>query len=615
MPRRSCRVCLGWLVLACAPATATAERVRGAVVDARTSEPLVGATVVASGGPTRDAMPVITEEDGAYELDIPPGSYVITAYYGDVTLERRVDVLPDRDVLGFVLNVHLDDPAAAVVATTPVLAPGPAHCHFDLPVVPPPPLDELLPGRRDATLAEVALLRRRDGAGLLGLDPRVDPARAAAVLDRAYRVPGAPPVALELLGSHVAWTDDAPIHLAGASGGVASDTLKQGTRELEASANLRLGRLSRLAATAGAPITHDDYTGTSWSSGLVLEQQPDSLAGQAMGSLLFKRWRRASVISALADLDGDRSDVWVQALMVAWNEDTDPQFEIGLVGERFDAGSGGGEAVRASGAALPAPRVVERVGGRLVVHRQPRWHGLHELSLGGELGGGRADDVAHGDVRVFAGDRWTPRPSLLVQLGARWDRRTIGETAVELVSPRLAITWASREWRHVLFASAERTGRLDEQAFGAWRDGATNTDTATAGYLRTWRSLRLWTGLRAAVPRAGFDERPPPQAGVEGGASWERDRWRVETIASSLARAATFTARWAHRAPGNHASFAAIARATADDIAWGASATLRHVPDPDDGHDDSHPMSVGVEAFDLDDPATRSAHLTISAAW
>jgi hypothetical protein len=61
----------------------------GVVRDAGTSERLAGVTVVATMSGLERAQVVITDEHGFYTIDdLPPGEYVVTFYYADVTVER-----------------------------------------------------------------------------------------------------------------------------------------------------------------------------------------------------------------------------------------------------------------------------------------------------------------------------------------------------------------------------------------------------------------------------------------------------------------------------------------------------------------------------------------------
>ncbi|MDB4961439.1 MAG: uncharacterized protein JWP01_1438 [Myxococcales bacterium] len=60
--------------------------VRGVVSDSRTGEKLAGVTVLATAGTTNQTA--ISNENGAYALSLPPGTYKVTFFYSDVTIER-----------------------------------------------------------------------------------------------------------------------------------------------------------------------------------------------------------------------------------------------------------------------------------------------------------------------------------------------------------------------------------------------------------------------------------------------------------------------------------------------------------------------------------------------
>jgi hypothetical protein len=64
-----------------------ASSISGTVTDARTGEKLAGVTVVATAK-GRETQTAITDESGRYSLAVPAGTYVVTFYYADVTVER-----------------------------------------------------------------------------------------------------------------------------------------------------------------------------------------------------------------------------------------------------------------------------------------------------------------------------------------------------------------------------------------------------------------------------------------------------------------------------------------------------------------------------------------------
>ncbi|MBL9019407.1 MAG: TonB-dependent receptor [Myxococcales bacterium] len=67
----------------------TTGAVQGAVTDSKTGEKLPGVTVIATSPSLAQAQTAITDENGLYKItDLPPGDYLITFYYADITLER-----------------------------------------------------------------------------------------------------------------------------------------------------------------------------------------------------------------------------------------------------------------------------------------------------------------------------------------------------------------------------------------------------------------------------------------------------------------------------------------------------------------------------------------------
>ena len=66
---------------------ATSGAIQGTVTDSSSGSPLAGVTIVVTGATAQNA---ITEEDGSYRItDLVPGDYLVTFFFGDVTIERR----------------------------------------------------------------------------------------------------------------------------------------------------------------------------------------------------------------------------------------------------------------------------------------------------------------------------------------------------------------------------------------------------------------------------------------------------------------------------------------------------------------------------------------------
>ena len=67
----------------------TSGAIQGTVVDSKTGEKLAGVTVIATSPALAQAQTAITDENGQYKItDLPPGDYLVTFYYADITLER-----------------------------------------------------------------------------------------------------------------------------------------------------------------------------------------------------------------------------------------------------------------------------------------------------------------------------------------------------------------------------------------------------------------------------------------------------------------------------------------------------------------------------------------------
>ena len=70
--------------------TQTTGVVAGVVSDTKTGEKLAGVTVVATSTALKQTQTAITDERGTYSIgNLPPGEYLVTFYYSDLTVERR----------------------------------------------------------------------------------------------------------------------------------------------------------------------------------------------------------------------------------------------------------------------------------------------------------------------------------------------------------------------------------------------------------------------------------------------------------------------------------------------------------------------------------------------
>ncbi len=79
-------------LLAPTPAAAqssTTGAIQGVIVDSSSGEKLAGVTVIATSPSLAQAQTAITDDSGGYKIsDLPPGDYLVTFYYADITLER-----------------------------------------------------------------------------------------------------------------------------------------------------------------------------------------------------------------------------------------------------------------------------------------------------------------------------------------------------------------------------------------------------------------------------------------------------------------------------------------------------------------------------------------------
>lgn len=261
------RILLGLGLLALA-APARAGTLRGAVVDAQTREPLAGVTIVVSATSGAASETAISEEDGSFVVEVPAGTYLITYFYGDLTIERR-------DVV-----IGADGQVDLVQALDSSLSYDDTGCYFG-PAVPflydGAPADH---GTRAP--ADVPLVREPDHLALAGLDARLGPRHAATTVDGAVRLPGAPAIAGELL-TEVAVASTAPaIALPGATGGTIDATLRHGS-------NQHRGR-RRARARAARPVRRPGRRRARPGPRLVVDRR-GARAGQRRGRRQRPAWR------------------------------------------------------------------------------------------------------------------------------------------------------------------------------------------------------------------------------------------------------------------------------------------------------------------------------------
>ncbi|MBK9030712.1 MAG: TonB-dependent receptor [Myxococcales bacterium] len=598
--------CVG--VLVASTSLAWAGGIAGLVVDEGSRDPLIGVTVVATPCAASATAPTayegscttITEDDGTFRIDLAPGTYVVTFFYGETTIERRDVRVRDQD-----------EPAPLFQRMPPETA---TACRFD----------EATPlaytGRPSTwatiTAAATPLVRRRDHLSLAALDARARPATAVTTIGGALRLPGAPAIASELIEEVELTTTTPGPASPGASGGHLGVALVTGTNRHHGQARLELGPDARLVMTHDGPF---DRNHVWWSTGVVLardgatEDHAGAHGAQVLTTLGFAIDEDADdhgLVSALATwLPGGGRDLWSDATLVIRRDDRRRQIAIGVTAEALDQPAATATARVVDGSAA-RPGAVDRLAGRLGLTQRWRGTGDHTTQLGAEVGMGHADDTEHGDQRAYLGDAWAPRPNWTVDASVRWDRRELGTARIDAVLPRLAVAWdPSEEGRGSWFASAERVARLDERDLGAWRDAAPVAfDQATVGVTRDPRDdLRITLAVRGRRPAVVGAE---VDGGVEGEVLWlPPGTFAGVLTGSTLEGAISARARFEVACERNRYTAAAIGRIDRDGHGWGGSAqwARRYTTTPD--------LRIAVELFDLDDPSRRGGRVALAAQW
>jgi hypothetical protein len=68
---------------------AISSGLRGTVTDKKTGEKLAGVTVIALKKNSKETQTAITDEQGNFVINVPAGSYDVSYFYGDATIERK----------------------------------------------------------------------------------------------------------------------------------------------------------------------------------------------------------------------------------------------------------------------------------------------------------------------------------------------------------------------------------------------------------------------------------------------------------------------------------------------------------------------------------------------
>ena len=91
---------------------ATTGLIEGTVSDAGSHERVPGAVVTASRGGDTDALQAVTDDQGRYRFDdVPPGTYIVSAYYsiaGHAQIEQRRSDIPLAGGEGVIVPLFIE---------------------------------------------------------------------------------------------------------------------------------------------------------------------------------------------------------------------------------------------------------------------------------------------------------------------------------------------------------------------------------------------------------------------------------------------------------------------------------------------------------------------------
>ncbi len=106
--------------------------VGGNVRDVVSGGAVAGVTVIATSPALEHTQAVITDENGDYAItELPPGEYVITFYYAEITMERPGIVLDAGASLHFPLVLDPDERPHVALSDPPINIPIPGRTFED----------------------------------------------------------------------------------------------------------------------------------------------------------------------------------------------------------------------------------------------------------------------------------------------------------------------------------------------------------------------------------------------------------------------------------------------------------------------------------------------------
>jgi outer membrane receptor protein involved in Fe transport len=107
--------------------SATSGAIQGTVVDQKDGSALAGVTVIATSPALAQTQTAITDEKGTYKInDLPPGDYLVTFYYADITVEHsgiHVGIGKTTPVFQKINQAQAGGEIVHVTATAPTIDP------------------------------------------------------------------------------------------------------------------------------------------------------------------------------------------------------------------------------------------------------------------------------------------------------------------------------------------------------------------------------------------------------------------------------------------------------------------------------------------------------------
>ena len=370
-------ICMVTSAVAADPAIALDPiKLHGQLVDKTTHEPVVGATVVTASQATGDNV-AITDDTGAFALEIEPAISTLTIYYNDAIYDIVVAASGATDM-----------DAGAIEITTPPGAPLEIPpCQAGPPMAAPQTLFRTSAWQWPAS-------RARDASSIGALAASA-PAGQTTWLDGNRRLGGAPAIALGLLSQVEIYKMPSAGTLHDASDGIWLTT-SGGANDNDGTARIALGTDGpELEAVTGGPIVVD---AAWWWAGAVLGpdgQQELAKVNYApafdeQGAIVALHQSEPAAIAARARATiAAVTDDYGAADWLSKLDAGKLQIEGGATGERLDDGT-----------------LTTRGAIHARIERRQSLAGYHILRAYGELGAGDADGTRHRDASASVGDDW-----------------------------------------------------------------------------------------------------------------------------------------------------------------------------------------------------------------